>query len=333
MSRSPAVSQPRPAGLLRRPYRYALALVLAIASVVALISLYVHRSVPLAQIGAGLAASVVFAIIYTVLANREYAEVIRAEIAGQLTDHMAMILREMNQLNQLFLPTDQYPATRDFDIRVNRAITNDLCRSNTYFFRGTSAKYVPARLRLSPHHIDLIQVILLDPRDRVAIEARASDRRSRPEHEGKGLAEIAAEMRNEILLAIIALFDCREHCEIEIGLSNITSPVRIELFDEAMYTSFYRSMESRRNTHPETARFSKESQIYQMFKDECRRQMQLATLRRRFTTRDNDNDLIEYLSSLGFSQVSETELNEQRQEYRTFIIPFSNALNKIGVSG
>src|SRR5258708_24411831 len=126
MSRSSAVSQARPGRLLRRPYRYALALVLAFATILALILLYVDRAVPLrdklSQIGAGLAASIIFAIIYTVLANREYAELIRAEIAGQLTDHMTKILREMNQLNQLFLPTDQYPATRDFDIRFNRAV-------------------------------------------------------------------------------------------------------------------------------------------------------------------------------------------------------------------
>lgn len=336
MSRSSTVSQAGPAGLLRRPYRYALALVLAFATILALILLYVDRAVSLTdkltQIGSGLAASIIFAIIYTVLANHEYAELIRAEITGQLTDHMAKILREMNQLNQLFLPTDQYPATRDFDARFNRAITRDLCRSNSYFFRGTSAKYIPARLNLCPHHIDLIQIILLDPRDPVAIEARASDRRSRPEHEGKGLAYIAAEMRSEILLAVIALFDCREQCEIEIGLSNITSPVRIEVFDEAMYTSFYRAVESRRNTHPETARFGKESQIYQMFKDECRRQMQLASSRKRFTTRDDDNDLIDYLSELGFPQVSEADLSAQRQEYQTFITPFSNALRTIGVS-
>lgn len=134
-------------------------------------------------------------------------------------------------------------------------------------------------------------------------------------------------------MALIALFDCREHCEIEIGLSNITSPVRIEIFDEAMYTSFYRSPESRRNTHPETARFSKESQIYQIFKDECRRQMQLAASRKRFTPRNNDNDLIDYLRKLGFSQVNETALNEQRREYQTFITPFTNALKTIGVSG
>lgn len=101
MSRSSSVSQARPAGLLRRPYRYALTLVLAFATILALILLYVDRSVSftdkLTQIGTGLAASIIFAIIYTALANREYAELIRAEIAGQLTDHMAKILREMNQ--------------------------------------------------------------------------------------------------------------------------------------------------------------------------------------------------------------------------------------------
>lgn len=144
MSRSSAVGDARPPRLLHRPYRYAVGLVLTFATILVLILLYVDRAVSLrdklTQIGTGLAASTIFAIIYTVLANREYAELIRAEIAGQLTDHMAEILREMNQLNQLFLPTDQYPATRNFDIRFNRAITSDLCRSNTYFLRGTSAK-------------------------------------------------------------------------------------------------------------------------------------------------------------------------------------------------
>src|SRR6266581_3915516 len=64
----------------RRPYRYALALVLACASLVALILLYADRSIPIkdkaTQVGAGLAASIIFAVIYTIFANREYAELI-----------------------------------------------------------------------------------------------------------------------------------------------------------------------------------------------------------------------------------------------------------------
>ena len=88
-------------GLQRRPYRYALALVLACASLVALILLYADRSVSLndkfTQIGAGLAASIIFAVIYTVLANREYAELIRAEISDQLTDHLNDILHQIKQ--------------------------------------------------------------------------------------------------------------------------------------------------------------------------------------------------------------------------------------------
>lgn len=337
MTRSPGTTGVKQWAQLRRPYRYALALVLACASLIALILLYPDRSVSvkdkLTQIGTGLAASIIFAIIYTVLANREYAELIRVEIAGQLTNHLNNILGEMNQLNQLFLPTDQYPATMDFDTRFNRAITFDLCRSNTYFFRGTSAKYIPARLRMSAHRLELTQVILLDPHDRGAIEARAQDRRRRPEYDGKQIAEIASEMRGEILQALIALFDCREHCAVEIGLSNVTSPVRIEIFDESLYTSFYRSRESERSTHPETARFGKESQIYQIFKDECRRQMQMALSIKRFTTRDTDDDLVAYLTSLGFVGIGPAELGEQRASYKTFITPFSNALSTIGVSG
>lgn len=219
------------ARLHRRPYRYALALVIASGSLVALVLLYADQSVSLkgkfTQIGSGLAASIIFAVIYTIFANREYSELIRAEIAGQLADHLNDILHHIKQLNQLFLPTDQYAATREFDPRFNRDLTRDLCQSAFYFFRGTSAKYVPARLWLSDHHLEVTQVILLDPRDNNAIEARAVDRRKRPEHEGKALVAIEEEIRNEILIALVALFDCRDTCDIELGFSTITSPVRI----------------------------------------------------------------------------------------------------------
>lgn len=316
--------------LQRRPYRYALALVLACASLVALILLYADRSISIkdkaTQVGAGLAASIIFAVTYTILANREYAELIRAEIADQLADHLNDILHHIRQLDQLFLPTDQYPATKEFDLRFNRDLTRDLCRSTFYFFRGTSAKYVPARLRISDHRLEVSQVILLDPRDHATIEARAMDRRRRPEHQGKALAAIEDEIRGEILLALIALFDCRDHCDIDVGFSSTTSPVRLEVFDNAIYTSLYRSPESQRNTHPETARFSKDSQTYLIFRDECRRQLQLASSRKRFTTSESDLDLTAFLSTLGFAGIGLTELEEQREKYRAFIAPFAGAL-------
>src|SRR5262249_47963909 len=89
--RSSSQGQAPPGRLQRRPYRYALALVLACASLVALILLYADRSISLkdkaTQVGAGLAAAIIFAITYTILANREYAELIRSEIADQLAGH------------------------------------------------------------------------------------------------------------------------------------------------------------------------------------------------------------------------------------------------------
>ena len=314
----------------RRPYRYALALVLACASLVALILLYADRSIPIkdkaTQVGAGLAASIIFAVIYTIFANREYAELIRSEIADQLADHLNNILHHIRQLDQLFLPTDQYPATQELDSRFNRDLTQDLCSSSFYFFRGTSAKYVPARLRIADHHLEVCQVILLDPRDSATIEARAIDRRRRPESEGKTLPEIENEIQGEILLALVALFDCRDQCDVEVGFSTSTSPVRIEVFDNAIYTSLYRSPDSERNTHPETARFSKDSQTYLIFRDECRRQMQLASSRKHFTTGESDLNLCQYVATLGFTGIGLAELQAQRIEYSNFIAPFRGAL-------
>lgn len=319
--------------LQRRPYRYALALVLTLASLVALILLYIDQSVSVkdkaTQIGTGLASAIIFAVIYTILANREFAELIRAEISDQLTGHRNDVLHQIQQLNLVFLPTDQYPATKEFDARFNRDLNHDLTRSTFYFFRGTSAKYIPARLQVCDHHLDSVQVILLDPRDDATIEARAKDRRKRPECAGMTLATIKSEVRAEILLGFVALFDCRDQCDIEIGVTVGTSPVRIEVFDDAIYTSMYRSPESERNTHPETARFSKDSQTYQIFRDECRRQMQLAMPQQRFTSHDSDHELSIFLETLGFDNVGNAELDEQRAKYREFIAPFSPAFTKM----
>ena len=337
MSRLPATGRASPVRRWQqRPYRYALALVLVCASLIALVLLYADHTVSVrdkfTQIGAGLAASIIFAIIYTILANREYAELIRSEIEAQLTDHLNNILHHVKQLNQSFLPTDQYPATKEFDPRFNRDLNNDMCRSKSYFFRGTSAKYVPARLRLCDHHLEVAQVMLLDPRDHNAIEARAKDRRRRPEYEGKPLNVIEGEIGQEILLALVALFDCRDQCDIEIGFSTTTSPVRIEVFDDAIYTSLYTSPDSQRNTHPETARFSRDSQTYQIFRDECRRQIQLASPRRRFTTRENDQDLTAFVESLGFPGIGPADLAATREQYKQFIAPFSGTLASTGVA-
>jgi hypothetical protein len=128
----------------------------------------------------------------------------------------------------------------------------------------------------------------------------------------------------------VALFDCRDQCEIEVGFSAATSPVRIEVFDSAIYTSLYTSADSQRNTHPETARFGRDSQTYQIFREECRRQMQLASFRRKFTTREDDDALSEFVLSLGFQAVGQDEINAERAKYRAFISPFSGALANTG---
>jgi hypothetical protein len=173
-------------------------------------------------------------------------------------------------------------------------------------------------------------VISVDPRDDSAVNARAADRRRRSGSEGKTLSDIAQDIREEILSSVVALFDCRDVCSIELGFVANTSPVRMEIFDNAIYISLYRMTESLRSTHPATVRFAKESQTYQIFRDECRRQLDISALRRRFTARDSDTELLEYLLSLGYPEVDVTQLHRLRQSHREFIVPFIRALETMG---
>jgi hypothetical protein len=319
----------------RRPYKYALALVLVVASLIALILLLLDHTTPLrekvTEVGAGLAASIIFALIYTVLANREYSELIRTEIASQLADHLSIILHQITQLNQLYLPTDRYAAVQSFDARFNRDLTRDLSNSKYYFFRGTSAKYVPARLLHSNHRLEDVKVLMVDPRDRDALNSRAQDLQRRPAHAHQNFSAIEHRIRKEILTSLIALFDCRRVVQVEIAFAVGTSTLRVELFDSALYLSLYQSADSRRNTHPDTVRYGRDSQQYEIYRDECRRQFQRGTLGRTFTARDDDADLLKYLSSLNFDNIDAAELTRLRTEHKTFLDPFIADLSKIGV--
>jgi hypothetical protein len=317
-------------------YRYSVGLVLALGAILAIILSFADSAEStankLTQIGTGLAASIIFAFIYTLFANREFKELIRVEIAEQLRDHLNDTLGQIGHLNELFLPTDQYPAAQEFEERFNKNLTEDLCDSSSYIFRGTSAKYVPARISECNHDLQDVRVLLLDPTDLDTMDARARDRQLRPENTGKTRLRIEEDIRNEILLALVALFDCRGICDIQVGFTTSTSPVRIEIFDHAIYTSLYRTRESPRSNHPAAVRFADNSQTYQIFHEELRRQFQLSSAQKTFQARDGDEDLCEYLASLGYTEVGAVELDAQRQAYRAFIAPFKQFLREIGVA-
>ncbi|MES9541660.1 hypothetical protein [Actinomadura sp. NPDC000600] len=318
----------------KAPYLYALALTFATGALLALVLIFLDDStttrVKLAQIGTGLAASIMFAVIYTVLGNREYAELIRKEIATQLVDHHVTMLEQITQLNELFLPRSIYPPAAGFDQRFNRDLISDICSSREYIVRSTSAKYVPARIRHCDHNLEVVRVLMVDPRDRLAIEARAQDRRKRPEEAGRDLSSIKHQIKSEILSSVVALFDSREHCEVEVGVVAGTSALRIELVDDAIYTALYRSPESLRSMHPETVRYGKSSQLYEIFKDECRRQLRWAQPIKRFTSGDDDDVLLAYLAGIGFSALESADLARIREDYEKFIANYATEIKKIG---
>jgi hypothetical protein len=317
-------------------YRYSLALTLAVVAIAALILSFADSKVStgdkLTQIGTGLAASAIFALVYTLLANREYAQLIRTEIAEKLGGHLNDTLVQIGHLNELFLPTHQYPATKEFEERFNIDLSEDLCRSSSYTFRGTSAKYVPARISECNHGLRTVQVIMLDPMDPNTMDARVRDRRMRPKYKNKTTTQIKEEIKDEILFALVALFDCRNVCDIEVGFTTTTSSVRVEIFDRAIYTSLYRTQESQRSTHPSSVRFASDSQTYQIFDEELQRQFQLSSSRKLFRLRDTDEDLCAYVTSLGYPEIGQAELETQRHAYQEFIAPFKKFLNQIGIS-
>jgi hypothetical protein len=62
--------------------------------------------------------------------------------------------------------------------------------------------------------------------------------------------------------------------------------------------------------------------MYQIFREECRRQMQLAAYRRTFSAREGDGELAAFMADLGFGDAGPAELARLRARYQELIGPF-----------
>jgi hypothetical protein len=104
-----------------------------------------------------------------------------------------------------------------------------------------------------------LQVIILDPTVSQVIRRRVSDRHRNPRYDGRSDDSLVEALRNEIYMAVVALFDCRDVCAVEIAYASETSVVRVEMVDDALYMALYLTEQSSRQPFPEALRYSRES--------------------------------------------------------------------------
>jgi hypothetical protein len=167
---------------------------------------------------------------------------------------------------------------------------------------------------------------MLDPTSVKALTRRAADRRQRPSFQGKTIDEVTNELREELLMSVVALFDCRNKCPIDIIYALDTSVTRTELFDDSLYVSWYLGPLSPGTVFPETLRFAAGSILYETLKLDMTRQHEIFTNAVTFHSAHQDDDLIQHLNSLTGLPVDIQMLDDWRKNYRRFITRFEGLL-------
>jgi hypothetical protein len=279
----------------------------------------------LSSVGLELIASVIFAIIFTLLSSRVRDRILYDALVEHANAMSAQVLERLANSDS-HIPMATYRAGNSYDADFNRAITASLNGSHLYAFRGTSAKYVPSRLRAVHNRPEELRVVLIDPTSTLALRRRAADRQRHPEERSRSVDALANELKDEILMAVVALFDIREICNIDIAYTAETAVTRLELFDDSVFITWYQERHSAEVKFPETLQFRAGSFLYEVQRLDMIRRFDIAEKKVSFNSSHDERYLVGHLAKLSGSAVSSDDITRWREMYVRFSAPFDAAL-------
>jgi hypothetical protein len=136
------------------------------------------------------------------------------------------------------LPEDYFPPAKESNPQFRKKLAEGLTTTTQYMFRGSTGRYISAFLEKHGRTGLKCSILVVDPRETHAVRVCAVNRYA-VRSGAKLTKQFEAEIREEIYVAIVRLFDLREHFKIEIGLCNDLLFYRSEILDDAAFISFY----------------------------------------------------------------------------------------------
>ncbi|MEU8259650.1 hypothetical protein AB0C02_03370 [Micromonospora sp. NPDC048999] len=291
-----------------------------------------HRNSVFSSIGLDLIAAVIFAVIFAVLSNRIQDRGIEDSFEEGLDGLERRLTATLASHNQAFLPSATYPALdpgANFGDAYNQDLTASLERSSTFAFQGPSARFVAARLMKLRHYPQQIKVVMLDPSNRRAVARRAADRAHWPNSQGKPPSVLEKELREELIVNITSLFDCRQICPVELLYHGDTAVYRYAMCDDAVYLSWYHGPQSAGREMPESYRFGVNSFWYQAFRLDLLRKFEVSDRVVRFEPTDDDQVLSAHLAKLLDQPVAPRDLQRWRAMHAKQTAVFSTYLDGV----
>ncbi|WP_045746956.1 hypothetical protein [Actinoplanes rectilineatus] len=310
---------------------FATLIVLAGGVALAMLDKKAGADVILSALGVNLVASALFALIFSLIAGRIQDAILQQNFREGIDEIAEKVVDKIEQLNQLFLPDATYPAINpvpdDFGVRYNRDLTENLTRSSVCYFRGTSAWFVSMRLRESVHRPQTVRIAILDPGDEQALNRRVADRVARqPDRRGDALDDGRRSLVDEILMSVVALFDCRKSIPVEIVYDGDSSVHRYEIYSDALYLSWFHGPQSAESELPQSYRFGPESFIYKTLDLDFSRRFESSPKRYRFDGGVDDDFLPRHLTELTGVEVSTDKISALREGYAEQIKNFRHFL-------
>ncbi|WP_330330415.1 hypothetical protein OHS33_12210 [Streptomyces sp. NBC_00536] len=273
-------------------YAFGLGIVVCLASGAYLTMTNTADTVPqkLSDLGVSLVGSAVFAVVFALLSDRENRSLIRSEISLNFLEHSRSMLREWQSDNGLYLPDATYPATDGFDRAFNTALMEAFERSSSFYFRGTSAKYLPARIKASRRCPSSVKVFIPGPTAAAAVRTRVADRLKNPKYAASNAGELFDALLEEMISSFVGLYDCRAYCSVDVAFSPDTSVTRVELTDSRVFVSWFHAPDADRRPFPLTVAFRPGSFAYQVHRLDLVRRHDIADdvihIRRDLTERE-----------------------------------------------
>jgi hypothetical protein len=315
-------------------YAFSLACTLSMAAGIVLV-LQDHaltKDAILSSIGLNLVAGVLFAIIFTLLSARIQEHATTQSMEDQLEKLSKQLGSDLAQWNHDYLPSETYPALdpiSGYGKKFNVDMMHSLEATDFYAFRGPSARYVAVRLRESQRIPQQVRVAMLSPGDHRAIARRASDRRLWARSKGKSPEQLTQEVHDELIMSVISLFDYRHICPVELLYTEDTAVFRFEMFDDAVYISWFHGPQSSGKEMPESMRFPLDSFYYKVMKLDFVRRFEISEHKITFDASQGDDFLIDHLADTVNIRLTAEDLFKWRSRHRDYVEDFVDYLREI----
>ncbi|MEU6034697.1 hypothetical protein ABZ801_04760 [Actinomadura sp. NPDC047616] len=279
-------------------------------------------------VGLNLIASVVFAGIFSHLSGKVQERLLLERIEGTIGKLSDDLFGKLDGYDERYMPTGTYGAGDRYDKEYNRHVTDSLANTRSYYFRGTSAKYVPARLHRAPRgNLRDVRIIMLDPRNREVLEARAAIKKDQTGSTEK-VEDLAAEIKEEILMSVVALYECRNFCSPEIAFVQDVAATRIEMFDDAAYISWYQGPDSANKPFPESLKFARGTFLYEVQSQELLGRYGLANPLK-ITRSMPESDILQELTELAGRPVTSDDVRRWSEEHARYVADFKRFLERL----